>query len=59
MVWVQPDTVVEITAYFVGGDTNAGDIITLEGIITLEKDFGSGYFFDVIMENSRIVEPAQ
>jgi len=30
-----------------------GDIVTFEGKITLDKDFGAGYFYDVIMENAR------
>jgi len=38
-------------------EAKVGDIITIEGMITLDKDFGSGYFYSVIMENSRIVEP--
>ena len=37
-------------------EVKIGDIITIEGMITLDKDFGSGYFFDLILENSRIVE---
>lgn len=35
---------------------NTGDIVTFEGIITLDKDFGYGYFYDVIMEQGRIVK---
>ncbi len=31
---------------------NVGDTITIEGKITLEKDFGSGYFYDLIMEEA-------
>ena len=38
-------------------EAKVGDIITIEGMITLDKDFGSGYFYSVIMENSRIVAP--
>ena len=38
-------------------EAKVGDIITIEGMITLDKDFGSGYFYDLILENSRIVEP--
>lgn len=30
-----------------------GDVVTFEGKITLNKDFGAGYFYDVIMENAR------
>jgi len=37
-------------------DAKVGDIITIEGMITLDKDFGAGYFYEIIMENSRIVE---
>ena len=33
----------------VGFDLN--DIVTFKGTITLEKDFGAGYFYPVIMEN--------
>jgi hypothetical protein len=31
-----------------------GDTITFEGEITLDKDLGYGYFFDVLMENAII-----
>ena len=33
---------------------NTGDIIVLEGTISLDKDFGSGYFYEVIMEDAKI-----
>jgi hypothetical protein len=33
-------------------DVKPGDIVTLEGKITLNKDFGYGYAFDVIMEEA-------
>ncbi len=29
-----------------------GDVVTMEGIVTLNKDFGYGYHFDVIIENA-------
>ncbi len=32
-----------------------GDIIVVEGMISLDKDFGSGYFFDVIMESAKVL----
>ena len=38
-------------------EVKVGDIITIEGMITLDKDFGAGYFYSIIMENSRIVAP--
>lgn len=31
---------------------NVGDTVTFEGTITLNKNFGSGYSYDVIMENA-------
>lgn len=31
-----------------------GDIITVEGIIALDKDFGSGYLYKIIVEESQI-----
>ena len=30
-----------------------GDVVTFEGIITLNKDFGAGYKYDVIMEEAK------
>jgi len=33
------------------GEATVGDIITLEGKITLDKDFGYGYFYKIIMED--------
>jgi hypothetical protein len=35
----------------------SGDIVILEGKISLNKDFGSGYFFKVIMEEAKLVLP--
>lgn len=35
-------------------DTKVGDIITAEGILSIDKDFGAGYFFPVIIENAKI-----
>lgn len=37
------------------GVVRVGDVITMEGIITLDKDFGAGYFYEVIMEGGRSV----
>ena len=33
-----------------------GDIVTFEGPITLKKDFGFGYFYEVIMEDAKLVK---
>ena len=37
-------------------EASVGDIIVLHGKITLNKDFGSGYFYDIIMEDAKIIE---
>jgi hypothetical protein len=37
-------------------EVNVGDIITIEGIITLDKDFGAGYFYNIIMENGKLTK---
>jgi hypothetical protein len=31
-----------------------GDVITVEGKVTLDKDFGAGYFYEVIVENATV-----
>jgi hypothetical protein len=31
------------------------DEVTFKGKITLEKDFGAGYFYDVIMEDAALL----
>lgn len=42
---------------------NKGDEATFQGTIILEKDFGAGYYYDVIMEDARMLQsqkaPAQ
>ncbi len=32
------------------------DVVTFEGTITLKKDFGAGYFYEVIMEDAKLVK---
>lgn len=32
------------------------DVVTFEGTISLKKDFGYGYFYDVIMEDAKLVK---
>lgn len=32
-----------------------GDVVTFEGVIALDKDFGAGYFYKVIMEEAVIL----
>ena len=36
--------------------SKVGDIITVEGIITINKDFGAGYFYKIIMEEAKITK---
>lgn len=33
-----------------------GDVVTFEGAITLKKDFGYGYFYEVIMEDAKLIK---
>jgi hypothetical protein len=35
---------------------SVGDTVTFEGKITLKKDFGYGYFYDVIMEDGKLIK---
>lgn len=37
-------------------EVKVGDKITVEGTITLDKDFGYGYFYEVMMENAKIIK---
>ncbi len=34
---------------------NVQDIVTFEGVVVLNKDFGYGYFYEVLIENATIV----
>ena len=36
-------------------EVKVGDTIIIEGKIALDKDFGSGYYFELLMENAKIV----
>ena len=36
-------------------NVNVNDEVTFKGKITLEKDFGAGYYYDVIMEDARML----
>ena len=35
---------------------NVGDVVVFEGIIGLNKDFGFGYAYDILMENAKVLE---
>ena len=39
-----------------GAKADVGDTVTLEGIIVLDKDFGSGYKYKLLMENAKLIE---
>ena len=36
---------------------NVGDVVTFDGKITLDKDFGAGYTYTVIMEDAILINP--
>ncbi len=36
--------------------TKVGDVVTFEGTVTLKKDFGAGYFYEVIVENAKLLK---
>ena len=36
-------------------NVQVGDIVTLEGTVTLNKDFGAGYFYTIIIENATLI----
>ena len=33
---------------------DVGDIIICEGTLTLDKDFGAGYYYSVVLEKSKV-----
>lgn len=35
--------------------TKVGDVVTFEGTVALKKDFGAGYFYDVIVEKAKLL----
>ena len=35
--------------------TKVGDVVTFEGTVALKKDFGYGYFYEVIVENGKLL----
>ena len=37
-------------------NVNVGDVIIFEGMITLDKDFGAGYFYNIIMEEAVLIK---
>jgi hypothetical protein len=38
------------------GEVKVGDKVTLEGKIVLDKDFGYGYFYEVLMEDAKVIK---
>lgn len=39
-----------------GAELKVGDVVSIEGKITLDKDFGYGYFYEVLMEDAKLLE---
>lgn len=37
--------------------TKIGDVVTFEGTVSLKKDFGYGYFYEVLIENGKLITP--
>ena len=37
-------------------NVRVGDVVIFEGVITLDKDFGAGYFYAIIMEDAVLVK---
>lgn len=37
-------------------EVKTGDIISIQGKVTLNKDFGAGYLYDVIIENATVIK---
>jgi hypothetical protein len=35
--------------------TKVGDVVTFEGKVSLKKDFGAGYFYEVIVEDAKLL----
>lgn len=35
--------------------TKVGDVVTFEGTVALKKDFGAGYYYEVIVENAKLL----
>lgn len=36
-------------------EVNIGDVVTIQGKVTLNKDFGAGYFYKIIIENATLI----
>jgi len=36
--------------------TKVGDVVTFEGTVTLKKDFGAGYYYEVIVEGAKLLK---
>jgi hypothetical protein len=35
--------------------TKIGDVVTFEGTVTLKKDFGAGYYYEILVENAKML----
>lgn len=46
----------DLTITSIEEDVKVGDVFTFEGVIVLDKDFGSGYSYDVLMEEAVIIK---
>lgn len=39
-----------------GDVTKVGDVVTFEGTVSVKKDFGAGYFYEVIVEKAKLLK---
>ncbi|KUG26859.1 nrfj [hydrocarbon metagenome] len=39
-------------------NARVGEVVVVEGFVTLDKDFGSGYKYDMILEDSKVIPEA-
>jgi hypothetical protein len=35
--------------------TKVGDVVTFEGVVAVKKDFGAGYYYEVIVEKAKLL----
>lgn len=46
----------DLTITTLSTDVKVDDIVTLEGTVAVNKDFGFGYFYDVLIEDAKIIK---
>ena len=59
--WVHIQDGTEYEGYFdltatTSLDFEVGSVVTLEGMVSIDKDFGYGYVYDILLENAVVVQ---